>query len=174
MENFFKGEKMLIVENFFPLQTRGFRIAKSLITYNMKVDVCLWDRNGVSDKLKDTNNITTHVYKRLSQNKLYKLFLIYNYFRFIKGVLNKEDYKVILASHWDMLLLCSILKKRNQILIYDNLDIPTHRFYVVRLFLKFIEYLALLKTNGVIFASRFFKPLYDNWSPHLILGKSAS
>ncbi|MET7028789.1 glycosyltransferase family protein [Sediminicola luteus] len=151
------NKNILIVENFFPLQTRSLRIENSLLNSGFKVHSVMWNRNGVIVK-EHKNHI---VFTKISRNKLRKLLSIYSYYCFIKKLLVKNHYDVIIASHWDMLFLCSCLKQGNQKLIYDNLDMPTHSNYFIRFIFRLIENISLIKTDGIIFASRFFKDFYS-------------
>lgn len=152
----YSNKNILIVENFFPLQTRSLRIENSLLNNGFNVHSVMWNRNGII-----VNEHKNHiVFTKISRNKLRKLLSIYSYYRFIKKLLVKTQYNVIIASHWDMLFLCSFLKKGNQKLIYDNLDMPTHNNYIIKGIFRLIEKISLFKTDGIIFASRFFKDFY--------------
>lgn len=85
---------------------------------------------------------------------------MYQYYKYIKKINNEYKPDIIIASHWDMLFLCSFLK--NKKLIYDNIDMPTSRNKVILKFLKLLEYYLIKNTKVVIFASRFFVLEYEN------------
>lgn len=59
-----------------------------------------------------------------------------------------------------MLLLSSIFKKKSQILVYENLDIPSVPSKVLLAILKGVERLTLRNTDMIVFASRFYESLY--------------
>ncbi|AXT57335.1 glycosyl transferase family 1 [Aquimarina sp. AD1] len=159
------NKKILVVENLYPLQTRSFRIENSLVNNDQDVDSIMWNRNGV----EVTNEKNHFVFTKISRNKFRKLISIYSYYKFIKQQLKKKDYDVLIASHWDMLFLCFLLKKKNQNLVYDNLDMPTHKYFVVRKFFRILELIALLRTDGIIYASRFFKEFYSSKIPSVVI-----
>lgn len=156
---------ILIVENLYPLQTRSLRIEKSLEKYGFNVHSAMWNRNGVEVTEDDQH----YIFSRVSRNKLKKLASIRSYYNFVKEIIAHNTYDVLIASHWDMLFLCSLLKKNGQVLIYDNLDMPTHKYWMVRKIFKFLEIKALKKTDGVLYASRFFPKFYSPSKKSLIL-----
>ena len=77
----------------------------------------------------------------------------------------------MIASHWDTLILVPRLDRKRQKLIYENLDIPTGRF---RHFIRLLEKLALKRTDLIIHASRFFKNLYPQSIPQIVLENKPS
>jgi glycosyltransferase involved in cell wall biosynthesis len=68
-----------------------------------------------------------------------------------------------------MLFLCSLLKTDGQVLVYDNLDMPTHKYWGIRKIFKLLEMRALKKTDGILYASRFFPKFYKASIKSLIL-----
>ncbi len=163
------NKRVLILENFYPLQTRSLRIENSLKNLGYAVDSVLWNRNG----LEVENNEGQYVHTKAAKNKLQKLFGIYHYYRYLIKLLKTKNYDILIAVHWDMLFLCSILKV-NKKLIYDNLDMPTHKFLILRRLFRLIELIGLRNTDAIIFASRFFKDFYNDNIPSIIFENKPS
>ena len=94
---------------------------------------------------------------------------MYKYFKYVKSIYIKEKPDTIIVSQWDMLLLGFFLKNKENILIYDNIDIPssTNKF-LIKLLLS-LEKILLKKCDIMIFASRFFKKNYDFFKKKTIL-----
>lgn len=158
-----KKKKILIVENFYPLPSRSLRLKNSLEKFGYKVDTVLWNRKK-NTLIKQEGQF---VFKSPADNKIKKLICLIFYAKFIKKRLKSEDYDIVIAVHWDMLLLCFFLKN-NFKLLYENLDMPTHKFLVVRKIFRLLEIISLRRTDGIIFASRFFKKFYPEKTKSLI------
>lgn len=155
----------LLLDSSYPINTRNKRIVKTLNVYygNESVNYIAWNRDGRN--ILDTDNPKMiYCQKSAYGNWLSKFIHLLGYYQFIKkwNLLNKP--KVLIASHWDMLFLACILKRKNQFLIYENLDIPTASNTILRKLFECIEKIALKKTSAIIFASRFFEPLYSTYS----------
>ena len=159
------NKSILVVENFYPLQTRSLRIEQSLKKYGYNVHSVMWNRNNVAVSPVEGH----HVYTKTSRSKFKKLISIFFYYRHLKNIVRGQKYNVLIASHWDMLFLCSLLKGSNHVLIYDNLDMPTHKYDLIRNLFRQVEILALRKTTGILYASRFFKDFYRKDIPSMIL-----
>ncbi|WP_340201027.1 hypothetical protein [Ascidiimonas sp. W6] len=157
--------KILILDNFYPLQTRTSRIKHTLLPFDFEVDATLWNRNGLKIKEDETH----FVYNKSANTKTKKIAGLLGYTYFIAEILKKQKYDVIIASHWDMLLIGALLKSKNQVLIYENLDMPTHSNTSIRKIFWGIEKLALKRTNGILFASRFFQKFYSKKIPSMLL-----
>ncbi len=162
--------KILILDNFYPLQTRTSRIKQTLLPFHYEIDATLWNRNGQEIK----ENETHFVYNKVSNTKLKKIFGLVGYTRFIANVLKNESYNIIIASHWDMLVIGALLKQKNQVLVYENLDMPTHSKKIIRKIFWLLEKWALKKTDGILFASRFFQKFYPEKIPSLLLENKPS
>jgi hypothetical protein len=162
--------KIVILDNFYPLQTRTSRIKQTLLPFDVQVDATLWNRNGQ----KINENEPHFVYDKVSNTKFKKIFGLIGYARFISKVLKKQNYDIIIASHWDMLVIGALLKKKHQALVYENLDMPTHANNSIRNVFRIFEKWALKKTDGILFASRFFKKFYPKDIPSMILENKPS
>ena len=157
-----KTTSFLLVDSFYPINTRNVKIAESIEKlYNKsKVDIVAWNREN--RKIQDKHQ-NYHIYNKYSPaGKLFlKLINLYYFAKFVKNINNELKSKILIASHWEVLFLLSLFKRKEQILIYENLDIPTARYSFVLKILQHIEKIALKKTDAIFFASRFFYPLYD-------------
>ncbi|SDJ11344.1 Glycosyltransferase involved in cell wall bisynthesis [Halanaerobium congolense] len=154
-------KKILLIDNSYPINTRNQKIIKTL---NKKFDVkfASWNRANSVIKKCDKN---MYIYNSNEgyNNKVAKLIGMFKFFLYLNKVLNDFDPDYVIASHWDMLFLASILKNKNYKLIYDNLDIPTASSKLFLKSFKKIERISLKKTDAIIFASRFYKDLYSNY-----------
>ena len=154
--------RIILVDSFYPINSRNRKIVESLQKRfsNATIDVVTWNRENRTIQHQDSGY---KVYDKYSPSgQLWKKLLnLYGYYLFLKQILHTYNYDIIIASHWDMLLLMALLKKKKQILIYENLDIPTSYNRVLLWILLKVERAALLKCDAIIFASRFFAPLYD-------------
>lgn len=154
---------VLLVDTSYPINSRNQRIIDSLrkVYGQNNVKVVTWLRDESSIRQCD---IDEYIFQLVSPyaNKLAKLKNIIKYYKFIKEVNNQFSPQIIIASHWDSLVLCSFLKNKNQHLIYENLDMPTGPT-VVRSILRIFESCALKKTDAITFASRFYLPYYKSY-----------
>lgn len=154
--------RFLIIDSAYPINTRNIKIANSLCKHYSDREVqmifCAWNREDKN--ITSPNNY--YIYKKYSPGGqlLRKLFNLFGYFRYLKKCNKCVSPDVIVASHWDMLFLSSIFKKKSQILIYENLDIPSADSSVLLTVLKIVERFALRNTDMIVFASRFYKSLY--------------
>lgn len=151
--------KIVLLDSFYPINSRNVKIVSSLKRDfpNACVDVITWNRENRNISVEHNNYIIYHQFS--PSGHLYrKLINLYGYYRFVKKYISKYD--IVIASHWDMLMIASYLKKKNQLLIYENLDIPTsYNSFILRV-LQIIEKISLRNCNAIVFASRFFEPLY--------------
>lgn len=162
-------KKICLIDSSYPINTRTKKIYNSLISDFGKdnVYVIAWNRDG----RKSNNEVNYYILKQEAAygNKIQKLLNLFFFKNFIKQILIKNEFDVIIASHWETLLLVSKLKQKNTKLIYENLDIPTSSNQFILKLLQRIEKKALKKTDAIVFASRFFIPLYDFFSKEKIL-----
>lgn len=160
-------EKYLLVDGIYPPNTRSRRIFET-INKESEIRYCLWDRSESSLKEK---NQKSYIY--LSRegygNKIKKILGMRNFYLYLKEINRNYNPKVIIASQWDMLLLCYLLKNKNQKLIYDNIDMPSSNSKLILIILKKIEKICLKKVDGIIFASRFFQEKYLNFKNKTII-----
>lgn len=154
--------RFLLIDSAYPINTRNSKILNSIARYyfdrSVDLHVCAWNRENKSLD----SQFNEHIYKKESPGgQLFrKLCNLFGYYSFLRKCNKLIDPKVIIASHWDMLLLANFLKKKEQILIYENLDIPATTSRVLLPVLRWIERFSLRKVSLIVFASRFYKPLY--------------
>ncbi|WP_159730176.1 glycosyltransferase [Sphingobacterium sp. 18053] len=158
--------KVLLVDSSYPINTRNIRIVESLRKRlnQSEVHIAAWNRDGRFDI--DDKDIKYHVFEKKAAygNPLQKLIALFSYFFYLKRINASLQPKILIASHWDMLLLCSLLKSKDQKLVYENLDLPTAESSFVRKILDALEKRSLKNTDLIIFASRFFQQRYDFFS----------
>lgn len=158
-----------LIDCSIPINTRNQKIINSLYKSfdNAEIHIITWNREGV----EFGKNSYFHAYdkKAAYADVNAKLKGLIGYRRYVGRILKEIAPNVIIASHWSNLMLVSGFKKKNQMLIYENLDIPTGRF-PIRQISCFIEKQCLKKVDLIIHASRFFRILYNNQTmPQIIL-----
>lgn len=160
------GKKVLLIDSSLPINVRNKKIINSLGVKGYVIKVCSWDRTGMNK-----TDGADFIYNNLAPlgSPFSKLIRLYGFYKFIKKKTNFVSYDIIIASHWEILLLGSFLKKKHQKLVYENLDIPTAGNPLIVGVLKKIEKYALRNTDVISFASRFFVPLYGYSSAEKVL-----
>lgn len=160
-------KRILFIEGIYPVNTRSSRIINTLKNdYNIKV--VSWDRSNIYDKSK--NSLYIFSSNEGYGNKIKKLLGIYKYFKYVKFVYTKEQPDILFVSQWDMLLLGFFLKdKKESVLIYDNIDMPSSNNKIINKLLLLLERVLLRKTDVMVFASRFFKKNYNFFNKKTIL-----
>lgn len=161
---------LLLIDSSYPINTRNKKIIFSLKQAfpHLSISFITWNRDGRT--VADADKGVPIYNKKSDYGKAFqKLMNLWGYFHFLKSYNEKKTPQIIIASHWDMLLLASFLKKKEQILIYENLDIPTSGNKLVLFILKRIEAFSLRKTDAIIFASRFFEALYKHFEGRKIV-----
>lgn len=151
----------LILDSSYPINTRNKRIVQTLRTYygDSAVNYVAWNRDD--REIVDTDaGMMIYRAKSAYGNLFSKLTHLVGYYSFLKECNRQKNPQIVIASHWDMLFLAALMKKKGQYLIYENLDIPTAACRGVRKILEQIERWALKRTDAIVFASRFFEPLY--------------
>lgn len=153
--------KILFIEGIYPINTRSDRIINTL---NKIYDITItsWDRRKNITK-KEDNYRKILIYKSNIGygKKIRKLLSIFSYYNFIKNKKKEINPDIIIVSQWDMLMLGYLLKKKNEKLIYDNIDMLSCSNFFIEFFLKTIERICLRKCDLMIYASRFFKENYS-------------
>lgn len=151
-------KKILLIDGVYLINTRNRRIIKTLKKGN-EVKFCAWNRENI--RFEDKEN---YIYSSNEGygKKIKKLLGMKNYLKFIKLVIKEYNPEIIIASQWDMLLL-TILSNFKGKIIYENLDLPTSSNKIVLKFLLLLEKLMLKKVDSIIYASRFFIPLYSKY-----------
>lgn len=151
-------KKVLLIDGAYPINTRSERIVKTLRKY-YKVRICGWNRENTTIKNKEE-----YIYSSNEGygNKIKKLQGMKKYLEFIKEILMKYNPDIIIASQWDMLFLIILSGFKGKI-IYENIDLPTSTNIFLLKILLFLEKYMLKKVTGIIYASRFFIPLYSKY-----------
>lgn len=161
--------KILLVDTSYPINSRNLRIVNSLSkafgSKNVKYATWLRDNREIQDEDKD--NLIFKLFCPLGDTNG-KLKNLLNYKKFLKHSIDIFEPDVIIASHWDCLFLCASIKKKGQILIYENLDMPSGGNLKFKI-LRYIEKICLKRVSAIIFASRFFMPYYENFNGEKIL-----
>lgn len=157
-----------IIDCSIPINSRNQKIINSIKSYYPESDIHIitWNREGLSlDKESDF-----HAYNCMAPyaDAKAKIRGMFGFKKYIKNIFNQIHPDIIIASHWSNLILVADTKIKGQKLIYENLDIPTGG-YVVRKITQLFEKWALRKTDLIVHASRFFKPLYPQKIPQIIL-----
>lgn len=150
--------RILIIDGIYPINTRNKRIINTLKKEN-EVKFCAWNRGNI--EFEDKEN---YIYSSNEGygKKIKKLLGMKNYLNFIKQTINNYNPEIVIASQWDMLLL-TILSDFKGKIIYENLDLPTSSNKVILKTLLLLEKVMLKKIAGIIYASRFFIPLYSKY-----------
>lgn len=161
-------KSFVIIDCSYPINNRNEKIKESIKKEfrGSPVYIITWDRENQHNDFPNDY----FVYKQPAKlgNAVEKLKGMRGYKRFIQETLDKLNPTIIIASHWSNLILTAKLKKPGQILIYENLDIPTGS-WPVRKLSTYLEKRALKNTDLIIHASRFFKGLYKPEIAQLIL-----
>lgn len=157
-----------IVDCSIPINTRNQKIIDSIHQEYPESDVHVitWSRDG-----KDYNlGPKYHIYNKVAPpaDAIAKLKGMFGFKKHIGKALNEIKPNVIIASHWSNLILVSGYKKKGQTLVYENLDIPTGGEFI-RKVSCYLENLSLKKVDLIIHASRFFRLLYKQDIPQIIL-----
>lgn len=159
-----------IIDCSIPINTRNQKIIDSLRISHGDADihVITWNREGL---MLDGNDRFFHAYDKIAPyaDVKAKLLGMLGFKKYIKKVLAEISADVVISSHWSNLMLVAGAKTEDQILIYENLDIPTGCF-PLRQIERAIERGCLRKVNLIIHASRFFRPLYNKVGvPQIVL-----
>lgn len=160
---------ILLIDDIFPINTRNTKILNSLSSHykdEAKISVITWNRTNSS-----TDGYNNYFfYNKVSAygHKFRKLMNLWGYRKFCHDTIRRLNPDIIIASHWNNLLLVPKLDTKRQMLIYDNLDIPTGP-KVLRDIAAFLEKQKMKKADLTIHASRFFAPLYSKSFNQLVL-----
>lgn len=160
---------IVIIDDCFPINTRNRKIMASLANHygkEAKLSVITWDRNnGCKDKQEGY-----YVYDKDSAygNKTRKLLNLWGYRKYCHATIKALNPDVIIASHWNNLMMVPRLDRKRQMLIYENLDVPTEAF-ILRKTTTAIEHWYMRRVDLTIHASRFFTKLYSPKKRQLIL-----
>jgi len=160
---------IVLIDDCFPINTRNRKILNSLAKHygrDVTLSVITWDR---SDDYKEELN-GYHVYKLKSEygNKTRKLLNLWGYRQFCHKTIKSLHPDVVIASHWNNLIMVPRLDRCAQMLIYENLDVPTEA-YILREITTALEHWHMRRVDLTIHASRFFTRLYSPKNRQLIL-----
>lgn len=159
--------KIVLLDTSYPINSRNSKIIQSMLHAIPSVEIhqVTWNRDG---HCQMENEPFVHLYDKLSQTgKLWrKAKNLFRYRRFVHSMIKKINPEIVIASHWDTLILVPKLERKRQKLIYENLDVPTGRFRAV---FCLLERRALKRVDLIIHASRFFKELYPQSIKQIVL-----
>ena len=160
---------IVLIDECFPINTRNQRILDSLATAygaDARLEVITWDRNNeYREPLPGY-----HVYQKVSAygNRLRKFFNMWGFYRYSRSVVRKLKPDVVIASHWNNLLTVPRLDRRRQMLVYENLDMPSGPA-IVRKCTSALERRKMREADLTVYASRFFADRYPASVPHIVL-----
>ena len=160
---------ILLIDDSFPINTRNRKILSSLAKHyenNVTLSVITWDRNN--DYKEELEGY--YVYKKASKygSKTSKLLNICGYRQFCHATIEALHPDVVIASHWNNLMIVPRLNRHQQMLIYENLDVPTES-RILRKMTTILEHWHMRRVDLTIHASRFFTRLYSPKINQLIL-----
>lgn len=157
-----------LIDCSIPINTRNQKIINSINSHvkDAEIHIITWNREG--DNYSDSKYY--HTFNQIAPyaNIYSKLKGLPDFRKFIGLVLEKINPNVIIASHWSNLVLVSGFKRKEQVLVYENLDLPTGRGFI-RFLSRALERYSLKKVNLIVHASRFFKDFYPIGIPQIIL-----
>lgn len=158
--------KCVIIDSSYPINTRNQKIIDSLkdVYPDISIYVITWDRE--SKALDIPNNY--RLYRKPSPygNLFLKGVNLIGFKWFINKQIKDILPDIVIASHWDTLILTP--KSKDRMLIYENLDVPTGGA-LLRSVSRWLEMMALKKTDLIVQASRFFCELYNSSIPQIVL-----
>ncbi|MBB1140543.1 glycosyltransferase [Myroides sp. WP-1] len=162
--------KILIIDSNYPINTRNSKIGDFLRhKQDVTVIISAWLRQGTLLSKEASGKEYIFEYPSKLGDRYSKVMNIFRYFKYLKKVNHIEKPDVLLCSHYDMLFLGYFLKKKGQILVYENLDVPTHSNSLVLKTLQAIEKFSLKKTDFMALASRFYVDLYSKFTKDILV-----
>ena len=162
-------KRIVLIDECFPINTRNRRIISSLSRYyknDAELIVITWDRNN--EYIRELPGY--YVYKKVSAygNRMQKFFNMWGYYRYCRALVRELKPNVVIASHWNNLLMVPGLNHKCQMLIYENLDMPSGPF-LIRKCTSMLEKWKMRKVALTVHASRFFARQYPVTFPQIIL-----
>ena len=162
-------QHIVLIDDSFPINTRNRKILDSLARYygpNVRLSVITWDRTHSYVEKQEGY----YVYQKDSAygNKTRKLLNLWGYRKFCHSTIRAMQPDVVIASHWNNLMMVPALDRTRQILIYENLDVPTEA-YILRKTTTAIEHWHMRRVDLTVHASRFFTKLYSSSHRQLVL-----
>ena len=162
-------KRIVLIDECYPINTRNQRIIDSLASAygeDAQLEVITWDRNNEYRKSLPRY----HVYRKASAygNRVKKFFNMWGFYRFSRSLVRELKPDVVIASHWNNLLMVPRLDHRTQMLVYENLDMPSGPF-LIRTCTSMLEKLKMRDVDITVYASRFFAGQYSASFPHIVL-----
>lgn len=165
--------KILLIDEAYPLNTRNSKILESLSRCypDAGIHVVTWDRAGQYDGATGgERHWSWHLYTRSAVygNRMQKLKGMFGYRAFCSRVVRMVAPDVVIASHWNNLLMLPRLDYGRQMLIYENLDAPTGPA-LGRWLLNRVEAFYMKRAALTVHASRFYTRIYPRKYRQLVL-----
>jgi len=162
-------KRVVLIDECFPINTRNKRILDSLSSSykdTIQLEVITWDRNN--EYVQEIPGY--YVYKKTSAygKRIQKFFNMWGYYKFCRSMVRQLKPDVVIASHWNNLLTVPKLNRKCQMLIYENLDMPSGPL-PVRFFTSTLEKWKMREVDVTVHASRFFASQYPVSFPQIIL-----
>lgn len=160
--------RIALIDASFPINTRNQKYIDSLRKNYPDADikVIAWKRDDIERSIPEYHDV--YYSKAAYGNLVIKLLKLKGFYNFIVERLKQFQPDVIIASHWEALLMAPANLKSRPLIIYENLDVPTGP-YPIRKLTEILEKRKLRKTNLIVHASRFFKELYPLDIPQIVL-----
>lgn len=159
----------LLIDDSFPINTRNTKILQSIAQHygeQARISVITWDR--ANDYTEPRAGY--YVYQKASAygQKFQKLMNLWGYRQFCHERIKSLKPDVVIASHWNNLLMVPKLNREKQMFIYENLDAPTEA-YLIRKTCTMLEHWQMRRVDLTIHASRFYTELYSPKHRQLVL-----
>ena len=160
--------KLVIIDTSIPINTRNTKIENSLKEFypDAEVIILTWRRDDF--KMDIPSNYIVYEAEAAYGNPTEKLKKMFGFAKFARKMLRELQPDVIIASHWESLLVTPTDLPNNPVLVYENLDVPTGP-YPIRKATQILEVRKLKYFDLIIHASRFFKVLYPETIPQIVL-----
>lgn len=160
--------RIIIIDTSLPINTRNTKIENSFKeSYpDAEVVILTWKRDLV--EFDNPGNYIVYEAEAAYGNPMEKFKRMFGFAKFARKKIREISADVIVASHWESLLVVPSDLPNNPILIYENLDIPTGP-YPIRKTIQILENRKLKSFDLIIHASRFFRELYSEDIPQIIL-----
>jgi glycosyltransferase involved in cell wall biosynthesis len=160
-------KKIILIDSSYPINNRNIKILNSLT--GIKKAVIAWNRDErMCQPLHDCDE---YIFKSRAQygHQWLKFFKLTFYMCFIRKIIKRLKPDIIIASHWEILFLVSLVKPKGCNLIYENLDMPTADNKLFLMIQRKIEKCSLERTDVIIFASRFFVSEYEHFKKKIYI-----
>ncbi len=161
--------KIVLIDECYPINTRNRKILDSLTKHfgdEAELHIITWDRSNAYSAMKSGY----HVYQKSSAygNRIHKFFNMWGFYRFSRAQIGILKPDVVIASHWNNLLMVPQLDRKNQMLIYENLDMPSGPMFI-RALTSALEKRKIRQVDLTIHASRFFPSQYPSSINQIVL-----